>query len=71
MANYKQFAKDLCSDIFSAILKFQYAVDRQIFFYTGLETPLLKEARKYQGKRIQRELNRAHGTNFQYGYIND
>lgn len=62
---YKNILKAVCElsrALFALLLHAQYELDRQLFFLTGLRTPVLRAVWEHQAERMQARLDLIHGV---------
>ena len=57
---------NLTTATFKAVLR----AEKALYFRTGLKGRILRSFWEYKGARLQKALNREHGTRIEYGYIN-
>ncbi len=50
-------------------LKAAIWVEKWLFFLSGVKLPILRSYWRYTGRRLQKALNKQHGTNVDYGYF--
>ena len=62
---FKAWAMSCTTLAFEAVLR----VEKAVFFRTGLRGRILRSFWEYQGERMQKALNRQHGTAYKYGDI--